>query len=315
MSSQTALVHLHLDFDRHVGELLRVWNVAQNEIGFVGVRPSRKLEHPLLTPGAISVNEASRIAARIRPEAGYSADDGVIVFTEKRLFDEVFYQLFVGGRQAGEVPPRVAIISLQFMRRADEKAENRDSQFFSAIVSNLLFSIGTDVGLPDHGDETRGCVMDFCSFLPAIEVGLAKGPACCGECTTILRDLSRVGPAVLALPEVFRRIKEIEAVDRDVTKAIVSRGQRYLADTDGYDYDVALSFYASDRKYAERLADQLRLNGIRVFYDKSEQAELWGRNLQIHLAELYRIRARYCVVRPTISWVRSGPFLRPALAL
>src|SRR5271165_5861543 len=100
MSSQIALVHLHLDFEQHLVELLRGWNVAQNAIEFVGVRPSRSLEHPLLTPGAISDDEASRIAARIRTEAGYSGDDGVIVFTEKRLFDDVFYQLFVGGRQA-----------------------------------------------------------------------------------------------------------------------------------------------------------------------------------------------------------------------
>ena len=305
MSSQIVLVHLHLDFEQHLGELLRGWNVAQNAIQFFGVRPSRSLEHPLLTPGSISDDEASRIAARIRTEAGHSADDGVIVFTEKRLFDGVFYQLFVGGRQADEVPPRVAILSLQFMRLAYEKAESRDSRFFSAIVSNILFSIGTDVGLVDHGDETRGCIMDFCGFLPAIDIGLAKGPAFCGECTSILQALQDIGPAVLALPEAFRRINDIAAVERDVTKAIVLRGQRYLADTEGYDYDVALSFCGSDRKYAERLADQLRLNGIRVFYDRSEQADLWGRNLQIHLAELYRIRARYCVVLISANYVTS----------
>ena len=305
MSSQIALVHLHLDFEQHLVELLRGWNMAQNAIEFVGVRPSRSLEHPLLTPGAISDDEASRIAARIRTEAGYSGDDGVIVFTEKRLFDDVFYQLFVGGRQAHEMPPRVAILSLQFMRAAYEKAESRDSKFFSAIVSNILFSIGTDIGLADHGDETRGCIMDFCGFLPAIEVGLAKGPAFCGECASILRTLPTVGPAVLGLPEALGRINDIAAVELDVTKAIVLRGQRHLVDTEGYDYDVALSFCGSDRKYAEQLAAQLRLNGIRVFYDRSEQADLWGRNLQIHLAELYRIRARYCVVLISASYVTS----------
>jgi len=68
---------------------------------------------------------------------------------------------------------------------------------------------------------------------------------------------------------------------------------------------MALSFCGSDRKYAERLADQFRLNGIRGFYDRSGQADLWGRNLQIHLAELYRIRARYCVVLISADCVTS----------
>ncbi len=50
-----------------------------------------------------------------------------------------------------------------------------------------------------------------------------------------------------------------------VPGAALLRGQRYFADTEGFDYDVALSFSGSDREYAEQLADQLRLNGIAVF--------------------------------------------------
>lgn len=305
MSSQITLVHLHLDFEQHLAGLLRRWNVAQNVIEFVGVRPSRRLEHPLLTPGSISDDEASRIAARIRTEAGYSADDGIIAFTEKRLFDDTYYQLFVGGREADEEPPRVAILSVQFMRRAYEKAESQDSRFFSAIVSNILFSVGADVGLTDHGEETRGCIMDFCGFMPDIEIGLAKGPEFCGECAHILQSIPHIGPAVLVFPDAFKCIDDIEVAERDVTKAILLRGQRYSADTEGFDYDVALSFSGSDRAYAEKLADQLRLNGITVFYDRAEQADLWGRNLQIHLAELYRLRARYCIILVSASYVTS----------
>ena len=52
------------------------------------------------------------------------------------------------------------------------------------------------------------------------------------------------------------------------------RGQRYFTDTEGFGYDVALSFSGSDREYAEQLADRLRLNGIAVFYDRSDQADL-----------------------------------------
>ncbi len=91
---------------------LRKWNGVQDHIEFVGVRPRHKLEHQLLTPGSISDDEASRIAARIRTEAGYSADDGIVVFTERRVFDDTYYQLFVGGREADEEPPRIAVLSL-----------------------------------------------------------------------------------------------------------------------------------------------------------------------------------------------------------
>ncbi|MBP6821556.1 MAG: TIR domain-containing protein [Acidobacteria bacterium] len=305
MSYQIVLVHLHLDFEQHIAELLRKWNAAQNIVEFVGVRPSRRLEHSLLTPGTISDDEASRIAARIRTEAGYSTDDGIIVFTEKRLFDNDFYQLFVGGREVDEDPPRVAVLSVQFMRREYENAKNHDPRFFSAIVSNILFSVGIDVGLADHGNETRGCVMDFCGFMSDIEIGLAKGPAFCEECTRILKSIPNIGSAVLALPEVFKRINDIEDAERDVTKAILLRGQQYVADKEGFDYDVALSFSGSDREYAERLSDELRLNGIAVFYDRSEQWNLWGRNLQLHLAELYRIRARYCIVLMSTNYFTS----------
>lgn len=304
MQSQIALVHLHLDFEQYLVELLRRWNEVQNVIEFVGVRPRRKLEHPLLTPGAISDDEASDIAARIRAEAKFGPGDGIIVFTERRLFDDTYYQLFVGGREDDEEPPRVAVLSLHYLRLAYGGAEPHESKFFSAIVSNILFSVGIDAGLKDHGDVVRGCVMDFCGFMPAINVGLKTGPAFCEDCTATLRSMPEIGDAVLALPNAFKRFN-FEAAERDVTEAILLRGRRYSADTAGFDFDVALSFSGSDRKYAEELADELRLNALTVFYDKSEQADLWGRNLQIHLGELYRVRARYCVVLVSAHYATS----------
>lgn len=305
MNSQVELVHLHLDFEQYLTELLRKWNTAQNFIEFVGVRPSRKFEHPLLTPGAISDDDASQIAARVRAEAGYTADDGIIVFTEKRVYDDTYYQLFVGGREADEEPPRVAILSLQFLRQAYIDSGSHDSKLFSAIVSNIIFSVGIDVGLEDHGEETRGCIMDFCGFMSAIEIGIDEGLGFCKDCTGFLRSMPTIGDAVLVLPEVFRNLDDIKAAEHDVTEAILLRGQRYSKDEHGFDYDVALSFSGTDREYAERLADQLRLNDVAVFYDRSEQANLWGRNLQLHLAELYRLRAQYCIVVVSANYMTS----------
>ena len=61
-------------------------------------------------------------------------------------------------------------------------------------------------------------------------------------------------------------------------------------------YDVALSFAGEDRHYAEQLAGLLRLGGYLVFYDKYEQAELWGKDLYVHLSSVYKDQARYCVI-------------------
>jgi hypothetical protein len=50
-----------------------------------------------------------------------------------------------------------------------------------------------------------------------------------------------------------------------------------------FDYDVALSFTGEDRAYVDEIAEQLRSQGIRLFYDRYEQANLWGKDLYEHL--------------------------------
>lgn len=61
-------------------------------------------------------------------------------------------------------------------------------------------------------------------------------------------------------------------------------------------YDVCLSFAGEDRQYVEAVARSLDERGIRVFYDLNEQVSLWGKDLYQHLDEIYRKRARFCVL-------------------
>ena len=63
-----------------------------------------------------------------------------------------------------------------------------------------------------------------------------------------------------------------------------------------YDYDVTLSFAGEDRAYVEQVAEALYALGIRVFYDRYEQVDLWGKDLYTHLDDVYRKLARYCVI-------------------
>ena len=53
--------------------------------------------------------------------------------------------------------------------------------------------------------------------------------------------------------------------------------------TDMKKYKVALSFAGEDRDYVEKVASQLVAEGVTVFYDKFEEATLWGKNLFTHL--------------------------------
>ena len=43
-------------------------------------------------------------------------------------------------------------------------------------------------------------------------------------------------------------------------------------------YDIAVSFAGEDRDYVEQIANAIRLKGMSVFYDKYEEADLWGKD-------------------------------------
>jgi len=70
-------------------------------------------------------------------------------------------------------------------------------------------------------------------------------------------------------------------------------------------YDVALSFAGENRVYVEAVAQSLKAAGVTVFYDKFEQAALWGKNLIDHLAEVYQKRSRYVVMFISEHYVRK----------
>ena len=61
-------------------------------------------------------------------------------------------------------------------------------------------------------------------------------------------------------------------------------------------YHIALSFAGEDRNYVERVALSLVSKGIDVFYDKFEEADLWGKDLYSHLSEIYQTGAMFTVI-------------------
>lgn len=60
-------------------------------------------------------------------------------------------------------------------------------------------------------------------------------------------------------------------------------------------YDVALSFAGEDRAIAREIAESLKKENIKVFFDEYSSAELWGRSLYDYLEKVYT-DSKLCIV-------------------
>ena len=61
-------------------------------------------------------------------------------------------------------------------------------------------------------------------------------------------------------------------------------------------YDVALSFAGENREYVEQVAKHLVELDVTVFYDLYETADLWGRDLAVHLGNIYSRDSHFVVM-------------------
>ena len=93
----------------------------------------------------------------------------------------------------------------------------------------------------------------------------------------------------------FLQPSDIREQRTPVPAAPASRGRRGGQGNDE-DYDVAISFAGTERAQAEELARCLRGLGVKVFYDGFFGAQLWGKDLAEFFDDIYRRRARYCVM-------------------
>ncbi|HEY3250006.1 MAG TPA: TIR domain-containing protein, partial [Ignavibacteria bacterium] len=63
-----------------------------------------------------------------------------------------------------------------------------------------------------------------------------------------------------------------------------------------FEYDVALSFAGENRNYVSEVAKELKKREIKYFYDNENKVKLWGKNLTEYLHDLYKDKARFCVM-------------------
>lgn len=72
-----------------------------------------------------------------------------------------------------------------------------------------------------------------------------------------------------------------------------------------FDYDVCFSFAGEDRQYVEKVAEIIKAEGVRVFYDSYEEVSLWGKDLYEHLDDIYKNSARYCVLFASENYAKK----------
>jgi nucleoside phosphorylase len=210
------LVHLHPDFAGELDWVLQAWNRAQNTLTFRGIRPSLDLEAQLLSPGASPLEETLHLADIIRKaEPLASREARIIVFTEKRIFEGLYYQLYFGGSDG-----RVSI-SLDFTRKLFENHCNETGYVFRTILSNILCAVAQEEGFDTH-DDTRGCILDFCNNMPDIIRGIEQGPA---FCKSHLDQISRRNKTfLLRLVETIRNTNALVQQDTEITRKVNSFG-------------------------------------------------------------------------------------------
>jgi hypothetical protein len=68
-------------------------------------------------------------------------------------------------------------------------------------------------------------------------------------------------------------------------------------------YDVAISFAGPERPLAETLAERVRAAGLEVFYDAFYADQLWGKDLAVFFDEVFRQKARFCVILVSKEYV------------
>lgn len=288
------LLHLHPDFSEELASVLAKWNESQNIRLFSGIRPRRENEIRLLTKGSVPLEDTFNIAARIRNDAGYTPDDEILIFTEKRIYSGPYYQLFLGGTTSDETPPNVITISLDFTRLLFSTSPQNNQFVFQVILSNILSAVAQGEGFFTHSD-TRGCILDFCNNMPDIIKEIEHGFTFCSEHSNQVKKQKK--DYLFDLSKVVSDITQTKTNASNASKRILSLNKPRLEDNESeFDYDVALSFAGEDRTYAEQLAGTLKASGVKVFYDAFEKAKLWGEDLYVYLSDLYRLRAKYCIM-------------------
>jgi hypothetical protein len=106
-------------------------------------------------------------------------------------------------------------------------------------------------------------------------------------------------------PDHFRRVylERVGSNDSNPANPIWEQPEREPGQPE---FDVAVSFAGEQRDYVRQVVTRLRDEGVRVFYDADEQAQLWGQNLLEVFDETYRSRAHRVLMFVSEAYARKN---------
>jgi hypothetical protein len=175
------------------------------------------------------------------------------------------------------------IWNLASMPSTDPRFENAESDIWQHAINNAdwdqSYLLLDYLGLSKCSDK---------NFLKFVETAVHPLIGDAHEVSFRLNELNQ-----LLATDGFRLAKTSEMSSRPIYKAqpIITQ-----SDEPRFSFEVVLSFAGEDRGYVEQVAAFLKEEGVDVFYDRYEEATLWGKDLAEHLDFVYRSDARYCVM-------------------
>jgi len=103
------------------------------------------------------------------------------------------------------------------------------------------------------------------------------------------------------------RLSSLERIRNEIDLNVIKRKQSNISrqanpiieekkKDKSFDYDVVISFAGENRNTVDPIATLAKEAGLSVFYDKFEEANLWGKNLYTHLSEVYNKKGKYCII-------------------
>lgn len=124
------------------------------------------------------------------------------------------------------------------------------------------------------------------------------GKKYCADCSKTFSGTENIFKQFIFTPTLKVKTKVKETIENFlITQNNHLKGQELNIETlSDIEYDVAISFAGENRDVASYIANNLASKKIKVFYDDFEKSNLWGKELVIHLDQVYRKKAKFCLI-------------------
>lgn len=217
-------------------------------------------------------------------EVGVSSNHPVLIETMEWLLDQKIHWTDIGH----ELDGAAAINAYLQMNRPWNEIIDQISWLSAWAVGQAIWMYATESSDKTHDQSCRAA--QVAAFLVRAMWSILR------------KDLARL---LFALG-VFQEDEQtpINATSSQLIYKKSSGGNPIMV-TSSFEWDVAISYASEDHVYVEKVATCLKNKGIKVFFDKFEQVDLWGKDLYTYLDEIYRKKARFCVMFLSEDYIRK----------